>query len=201
MLSISTNDEIVFLQNMKRFFTLLYILTCFVCMYAQEYWSKESGRYTNWDYGFVFNFNPEYGFEKVLQQSRHTVFRAEAFDGLLTAFVNVNAVGATMDPWDTFEQQKELLTKAMNKNEALTGEKVTKIDFEKTILAGHHAIKYIYWTQLRLEGLNEPVRFVSTTYVMNEYKQTWQVSIKVLADAYDKGEIMQIASGFKFTTK
>lgn len=189
---------------MKRIISLILFICLCVLSFAQTEnikWSEKEGRYSNYDYGFFWSVDPEYGFKLMPTQTKHTVFRAEALDGLVIIFVNIQDLGATVDAWEKFETVKLLGEQSFEKNYQLTGERTTKSIFNKVVLSGQHAVKVVYWSRLEGEGFPEPLKFVSTTYKLYKEDYSWSVSIKVIEEMYDESIIQDIIRGFRFIPK
>ncbi len=169
----------------------------------RESWSNQSDRYSNFEYGFAWDFENHYGFEKVFPLEKHTIFRVEAKSGDLVAFVNIQKnVTQVVDSWDVFDVIKNNFHLVAEYTNDVTGEKMEMNNISKCSIAGQHAVKVEYTSTTAVDDVFKyEVIIQVTNYMIYNKDEVIILSVKAREGVCNKDEIDNIFKGFTFIVR
>lgn len=152
-----------------------------------ERWDKESGVYSNFEYGFAWQLPREITWIKIGGTERHTVFKATIPSEGIVVLVNVKqvAVNGAIDIWNYAEQMKAYF-RAKEGKQAINGEYFQyTVNSEKCILCGKHALKLNYISWQEDDRHDEPVVYRSFDYIYVYDGYIYILAVKMLEEMYE----------------
>lgn len=167
---------------------------------TDERWDKETGVYSNFEYGYTINLSSPLEWKRTTGNALHTSVKFEnVIDGTIF-FVNVIPMKQKTEitAWDVYEEVKTAFNKQKEYTKKTIGVEFISDSFEKVIFRGIKSLKATSVYKIESDELETPLIVEQVSYSLIRNNSTFTIGVKAIFKSRKDSQsyLRKIFSGF-----